>query len=476
MKRILVTALLLVVVLLPVGCSRDQVTAPDPGPVVVTTDARVEAAALAIMAQTGWEFAEDQEDALPLDKTGGAVVFVSRDEVAPGIAHYFWTVQMGAAPEDKIGLHRVVKEARHNRPIRTRQAIFLQHGDAKDFTGMFLPGTLSATTPDDFGAAVYWAEADVDVWGIDQAWTLVPAETADFAFMADWGMDKQSADLGVAVAIARMARLYTGNGYDKMILSGYSSGSATGYALLNAETQLPPGRRQVGGWIPVDYSPVSDNDDWNQYSNCDYIPGYQDMMAAGEYGYFVGFDYMGVLARDDPDGPSPVFEGFTNLQAAMYLGAGPIFGVDDIHYLGGVWEDGLPVDFRSVTVEQWLDFMVAGAPWEPVRFMLDYCIWSCPGETPPWDDHFAEIEVPILNVAAAGGIGEITQYCLGLVGSDDITDLTIQLLPDDQVLYDFGHIDLWIADEAPTLVWQPILAWIGEHSHNDHRSRERQRH
>ncbi len=410
--------------------------------------------------------AEGQQ--LPKDtdgaKTLGLITNCTRTVVAPGIAHYVWTIRVGADPRDMIALHRVVKEQRPLLPIRTRKAIFLQHGDAKNFVGMFLPGTLSATTPDDFGAAVYWARSDVDVWGIDQAWNLVPAETTDFAFMADWGMDKQSRDLGCAIAIARVARLLTGNGYDRMNLLGYSSGSATGYALLNAETQLSPNLRQVGGWIAADYSPVSDNLEWNEIQNCNYVPIYQQMIDSGQYGYFVGFDFLGNLARDDPDGDSPVFPGFTNLQAALYLGAGPIFNVGAIHYLAGIWADGLPVALEHLTVDQWLDFMIAGAPWEPVRFMLDYSIWGCMGVDVPWDDHFGEITVPVLNVAAAGGIGPTTGYCLSLLGSTDITTLNVQLRPESEALYDMGHIDLWIADNAPELVWRPIMDWIETHT------------
>ena len=172
-----------------------------------------------------------------------------------------------------------------------------------------------------------------------------------------------------------------------------------------------------------------------------------------------------------PDGDSPVFPGFTNLQAAMYLGAGPIFGVGDIHYLAGIWEDDMPVDFEHLSVEQWLDFMIAGAPWEPVKFMLDYCVWGCLEEDVPWDDHFGEITIPVLNVAAAGGIGPLSHYCLGLLGSRDITDLTVQLLPDDQALFDYGHIDLWVGEQSASLVWQPILQWIEDHSRRDNRDR-----
>jgi hypothetical protein len=188
------------------------------------------------------------------------------------------------------------------------------------------------------------------------------------------------------------------------------------------------------------------------------------MVDNGEYGYFVGFDFMGVLARDDPDGDSPVFPGFTNLQAAMFLGAGPIWGVPYAHYLAGIWENDMPVDFVYLTVDQWLDFMVAGSTWEPVQFMLDYCVWGCMETDVPWDDHFGEITVPVLNVAPVGGIGSYTQYCLGLLGSTDITDMVLQTLPDDQGLFDIGHIDLWIADIAPDMVWDPVLDWIEDHT------------
>lgn len=465
MKRTLLFSVLLTLAVLLAACSTEQTVAPEP---VSTRDIQVvdpAQVAAEILNLAGWtmEEAGSLPDPDP-DKCVEVIVAFDREEVAAGIFHYRWEIQMGMDAMDVIALHRVVKEDGPKGPIRAKKSIFLQHGDAKDFRGMFLPGTLSATTPDDFGAAIYWARRDVDVWGIDQAWNLVPAETEDFGFMAEWGMDKQAKDLGIAVAIARQARLATGNGNRKMILLGYSSGSATGYALINAETQLPPGLRQVGGWIPVDYSPVTDSAEWNEIANCQFIPEYLEMMANGEYGYFVGFDYFGNLARDDPDGASPAFPGFTNLQTAMYFGSGPIFDVGDIHYLAGIWEDDMPVDFIHTTVDQWLDFMIAGAPWEPVKYMLDYSIWGCLETDVPWDDHFGEITVPVLNVAAAGGIGPTTYYCLDLLGSRDITDLTIQLMSPEEALFDFGHIDLWIADGAPDLVWEPILDWVEDHT------------
>lgn len=366
-----ITVLSLLMVLVS-GCGDHRITDPTNEAVVGNPAVSAQEAAAELMTLAGWPDAD--ATSMPNDegRSPQLVDDFTRQEVAPGIAFYSCTVQMGADPRDEIGLYRVVKEGEPWRPLHTAKAIFLQHGDAKDFTGMFLPGLYSATLPDDSGAAVYWARADVDVWGIDQAWNLVPAGTTEFAFMADWGIDKQSRDLGTAIAIAREVRSRTSNVNHPMILLGYSSGSTTGYALLNAETQLPPAERQVGAWIPVDNSPISDVLEWNQVQNCDWLAGYQQMIDDGEYGYFVGFDYLGNLARDDPDGESPVFPGFTNLQAAMYMGGGPIFNYGGIHYLAANWQDDLPVDFRYVPVEQCLDFMIAGAPWEPTQFILDY--------------------------------------------------------------------------------------------------------
>ena len=47
-----------------------------------------------------------------------------------------------------------------------------------------------------------------------------------------------------------------------MLLLGYSSGAATGYAYLNQETRMPYGLRQVKGFIAADLGVRSDDPDW----------------------------------------------------------------------------------------------------------------------------------------------------------------------------------------------------------------------
>ena len=56
------------------------------------------------------------------------------------------------------------------------------------------------------------------------------------------------------MAIARLARYLTGSGLDKMMLAGYSSGVATGFAALNTETQVRSGARNIKGFISIDLS------------------------------------------------------------------------------------------------------------------------------------------------------------------------------------------------------------------------------
>lgn len=421
---------------------------------------QADAIAVELASTAGWRM-DDEFDAPDRLKPG--VMYGERTVIADDIVHYSFLVRTGCGPRDVIGLHRVVKERRRFVPIRTSQSIFLQHGDGKTFTGMFLPGQLSPHTDDDFGIAVFLARNDVDVWGIDQAWTLVPADTTDLAFMETWGLQRQVDDLSLAMRIARFARLHTGSGLGKMILSGYSSGTATGYAMINQEAPLPAALRQVSGFIPVDFGPTSDIEDW-QSIMCGYAWWYGELMDAGEFGYATGFPDLGYLARNDPDGPSPILEGFTNFDAAMFMGAGPIFGYGVIHYLGGVWGDGMPVDFQFLTIDQWLDFLEVAPPYEATLFSLDYSAWVCGAVDLPFDDHFADVQVPILNVAAAGGLGETTLHTPTLLGSDDVTYLMAGVMPPEEAAYDTGHIDLFIADNAPGLVWQPILDWIEAHS------------
>ena len=82
----------------------------------------------------------------------------------------------------------------------------------------------------------------------------------------------------------------------------------------------------------------------------------------------------------------------------------------------------------------------------------------------PFDDHLAEIEIPIFNVGAGGANGPLIEYTNTLVGSSDVTSLIVSLYPPEYIMADFGHIVLFLGDNAVSLVWMPILSWIDSHS------------
>ncbi len=469
MKRFLLIITCIAVVF---SCSKDMPFRPERDVPVSQDKPAADQLALEVISQFEWPLDEQSvadhqkeylsKNQIDLAPTGRMMNF-ERTVIADKIVHYSFHIHVGPSAYDVIGLHRVVKENRPFHPIKTDKTFFYQHGDAKDFTGMTLPGTLSSSTPDDFGIAVFLAQNDVDVWGIDQAWTLTPADIPESSFMANWGVQKQVNDLTLAMTTARFTRLFTGCGFAPLNLCGYSSGVITGFALLNEETQKPPLLRNVAGFIPVDVPLKTDDQTVRDVFTAEFAR-VQDLINAGDYADFMGFPFAAALARSDPDGDSPMIPGFTNMQVALFFGGGPLYGTIHYHFLAGIWGDDLPVDFEYVTIDQWLDFMAAGCPWEAAAFIADYCRVIADIEDVPFDDHLAHITNPILLVGAAGGMGEYCVYGMSLLGSPDITQHIVRLKPVEDVLFDFAHIDIFLGHNSPQLVWQPILDWIESHT------------
>jgi len=385
-----------------------------------------------------------------------------RAVIAGDIVHYSAVVTVGPGKYDRIGIHRVVRENRPGCPIRTQKAFFLLHGDLKRFETMWIPGLFSPTLPDDFGLAVFLARNGVDVWGIDQAWNFVPRSETDFSFFAGWGIQREVDHLEAALTVARAVRLITGNGYDKMLLLGYSSGSATGYTLLNQESQWPEWKRQVKGFVSGDFGVRCDNPAW--LASWEYwLEYYQGLYDAGQYedGYYVFAD-IAMLARSDPDGDSPFFPGFTNWQCALFYGGGQIWGDVPGHFHAPVVQDGLPVDFQFITIDQWLDFITATCAYEPIRFERDYSLLAA-NLPSPFVEHLGDVTVPVFDVGGAGGIGPGMAATRSYLGSTDVTYLYISVGAPDPTL-DYGHIDIFTGRNSPELVWRPILLWINGHS------------
>jgi hypothetical protein len=69
----------------------------------------------------------------------------------------------------------------------------------------------------------------------------------------------------------------------------------------------------------------------------------------------------------------------------------------------------------------------------------------------------------VLYIGAGGGFGEYGVYTTTLLGSTDVTSLIVSKVPATQRLIDYGHADLFLANDAEELVWAPMLEWIQAH-------------
>jgi hypothetical protein len=244
-----------------------------------------------------------------------------------------------------------------------------------------------------------------------------------------------------------------------MIMSGYSSGVPTGFLACGMESQMDAGLRHIKGYVPIDYAILTDNPDFAGFSEADLMTQ-QASYDAGTYQAPIAFALVGNLARTDPEGDSPLIPGLTNFQVAMFYGAGPFIPNVTFHYFAGVWEDDSPISLQYVTLEQFYDFMESAIPYQPVKFFIDYQSMAA-GEDTPFDDHYGDISVPILNVSPAGGFGELSKYQYTVVGSTDVTHLIPALRPAGEEHLDFGHIDIFMANNAESVIWEDLLD-VGE--------------
>lgn len=386
------------------------------------------------------------------------VKYLGAQVVTGDVMHYEFRVRVGDGEFDWIGLHRVVRAIDGGTPIRTRDSAFLLHGDIKDFEGMFIPGTLQDSLPREFGFAVTLAEADVDVWGIDQGWSIVPFDVTDFDFMADWGLDRQIDDMQLGIAAARAARRKLGNGNLPMIAGGFSSGALTGFALLEREAELKPNERDVAGFLAMDFGIATDDPDV-EIRFCEQYQTSADAIADGDYQLVSPFPFFGPPAKTMPDAPSPLIPGFTNLQAALVLGAFPQWPEIDYVFVTGEFDEfGIPTGLRYTDVEAWIDFMVVGPPYQSQAFARDYGAALCPEIAAPWGRSLEDVEVPVYYLSARQGAGPLTLHTLDLLGSEDVTLQAISLDPD--IKKDFGHVDVLIARDAEALSFEAMRDWI----------------
>jgi len=396
---------------------------------------------------------------------GCGLTDVTREVIAHGIAEYTMVVRVGPGEHDVIRVHRVVREATAWRPQPSAHAVFLVHGAVWGFDPVFAGDVGAARRAP--SVAAFLAGHGLDVWGIDLRWVMVPTQTADRSFMAPWGFSTDLADLRLATTIQRAVRSLTGSGSGKTALLGWSRGGMVAYAYASAETQLPARARNVSALVPADttikYAPA---DNAFRRGNCAAYRRDRADLASGTAAVPFGFfRALGRAAKANPNGPSHLISGVTNLQAALLVGEStPGFFNPWFHFFAARNDDaGLPTRLHYTPTPRYLGLLTRAAAWESLRQFVDTEALLCDRTDVSFDDHLAAVRIPVLYLAGAGGFGSTGVYSTTLVGSADVRTLIVRLQPRGQEKVDFGHVDLWEASNAPTRVWTPLMHWLRSH-------------
>ena len=174
----------------------------------------------------------------------------------------------------------------------------------------------------------------------------------------------------------------------------------------------------------------------------------------------------GRLARTAPAEPSPLFEGMTNRDAMLLtVGQTYVFApyAPFYHLLSPTLDGGAAVGLRETAEPAATAWLAGATAHQAMLESADLDALLCGQSAQPVDAPLSRIRVPLLYIGAAGGVGSLGLYATTRVASTDVTTLVVQRFGADQRAADFGHADLLFAADAPSLVWQPLAAWLAHH-------------
>lgn len=388
----------------------------------------------------------------PQLKTSGKPVTLNREDLGNGIAHYTFDMAVGPGTYDVVRLHRVVKEKKAYKPCHAKGEVFFVHGSIQDFEDIFL--TAGALEVNEYTSAPYYLAAnDIDVWGIDLAWNFVPMEETNFEFMKNWGVEKDIDQVLEAMALARLVRVFTAQGYTKLNLLGYSYGVPVIYGAAGRETQMKNVCRNIKGLIPVDNQVIVEDPD-ERLAWCAEAAAQLEIWNAGEYNNPMGVDFIGLgqVVVADPNGHD-LDPNLTNIQIMNFILTDHSSGS---HFLGGNlfalnYSDSMRLPRLALNI----------APYQPQLTFYETNACGCPDMDVSFDDYLEQVKLPILFISSEGGF-KGDDYTATLTQTTDYERLHVND-PAVPTEYNFGHADLWLAYSAPDWVWEPMRQWLLEH-------------
>jgi pimeloyl-ACP methyl ester carboxylesterase len=393
-------------------------------------------------------------------------VVLLKDAAQGDVVHYQFDVPVGPGPFDVIRMHRVVKEVRPGRPAKKMEGILLLPGIPQKFEAIFLQAPLSGHPVGQSSVALYLALYDIDVWGMDCGHSFVPYPSTEFGFFRNWGVERDAADVQTALSIARWLRVTSEQGNDPMHLLGFSYGGLLVYAAAAEDTQRPGNLRNIKGLIPVDGTPIKvQPGSADQLNSCNTAKATRASLDAGVYHVDSSATRIrGLAALNYPDnlsqlsgaasGTFPAFPAytFTNFQASQ---------VNSVRgrTLGGTYTVTPPsVTLFFAEALRIIRLQSVTPAYFPLEINYEGAASRCDSDlfSVGFDDHVGEIEVPIFYIARQ----EANFYSTTVTGSGDVSKLVVNPALDPSL---YGHADFFLANDAASKIWQPILGWIRAH-------------
>lgn len=391
---------------------------------------------------------------------------ISRKELGNGLTHYKFEIQVEESLYGRVRLHRIVMETHPYQPVALKGDLFMIHGAIQDFDDIYLTAGANNTSTQT-SVALYLASKQIDVWGIDLAWTFVPKDTTDFSFMKDWGIDKDIDHILKALSTTRLIRAISNQNFDKINLLGFSYSVMIAYGAAGRESQQASVSRHIKGLIPVDQAFKQDPKDEEFRLNACYAASKgKEFLDKGtlENNWGVLFIKLSNLALTAPDEASPIpdFSGMTNSQVIHFMGALKYMNGNSAapywHFVGGDLNNLLYTD-----AERWLKLTASLVPFQPGQQLYEYHACICDEIDLQFDDHLSDITLPIYYLGASGGTGTLGEYSCKLTASTDLT-FHIVTIPNTEAKIDFGHADLFLGRNADKLAWEALCNWLVSHN------------
>lgn len=378
----------------------------------------------------------------------------------PDLKEYVWQknpVTAPNGPNDKIGLHRIVKTG-----TAPKAVLLILPGERWANGEEFLsnPPQDNWTIYENYSLPLYLARRDFDVYALDYRSHFAPTgegmTAAQLPFMINWGWDQWVSDTKEAVDKAKEV-----SGAKKIFILGVrgtGGEAAMNFASLYWKDDLR-GLILFDGKSPVAAKPSGQTNTYNlttQIANLELSKNYATPMWTGQMWLFrfrYALNNPGAPAEYPPGTPlNPKTNPLTNktwtniTEWAAYI-------LQYVYpYLSNI--DG---GYGNVTRD--LQLYSKADQWWPTRLEIESLAisdWTnCPYVTRDFDELYNEINVPLLAYSSGFTSNQSGTYqFINGIKNSDFTG---------KVLANYGSTDMLIGEYARKDVFQPVLDWMINH-------------